>query len=63
MGLIDSTIPVSEEMGSIIMSGGSVLDIAAQARREGVLSLRQSGLLKVKQGVTSLEEVLACTND
>ena len=60
---IHQVMPVSEEIGSIIMSGGNVLDIAAQARREGVLSLRQSGLLKVKQGITSLEEVLACTND
>jgi type IV pilus assembly protein PilB len=39
------------------------MDIAAQAQREGVRDLRQSGLLKVKQGVTSLTEVLACTNE
>jgi type IV pilus assembly protein PilB len=38
------------------------LDIAAQAEAEGVRSLRQSGLHKVKQGLTSLEEVLAVTN-
>ena len=35
----------------------------AQARREGVRSLRQSGLIKVKQGLTSLEEVQAVTNE
>jgi type IV pilus assembly protein PilB len=44
------------------MSGGNSLDIAAQAAREGVKDLRQSGLLKVKQGVTSLDEVLSTTN-
>ena len=37
-------------------------DIADQARREGVLDLRQAGLLKVKTGITSLEEVEAVTN-
>ncbi len=60
---IYQVMPISEEMGRIIMSGGNVLDIAAQARREGIMNLRQAGLLKVKQGITSLEEVLACTND
>ena len=60
---IYQVMPISETMGSIIMSGGNVLDIAKQARAEGVMSLRQSGLLKVKQGITSLEEILACTND
>ncbi|MCX8098493.1 MAG: type IV-A pilus assembly ATPase PilB [Casimicrobiaceae bacterium] len=55
-------MPVSEEIQRIIMSNGSSLDIAAQAQREGVRNLRQSGLLKVKQGVTSLEEIEAVTN-
>ena len=41
----------------------SALDIAEQARREGVRDLRQSGLVKVKQGITSLEEIEACTNE
>ena len=41
---------------------GSALDIAKQAESEGVKSLRESGLWKVRQGVTSLEEVLAVTN-
>jgi type IV pilus assembly protein PilB len=39
------------------------LDIAEQSEKEGVRSLRQSGLAKVKQGLTSLEEVLAVTNE
>jgi type IV pilus assembly protein PilB len=60
---IYQVMPVSEEMAHIIMSNGNSLDIAAQAQREGVRDLRQSGLLKVRQGVTSLEEVLATTNE
>jgi type IV pilus assembly protein PilB len=39
------------------------MEIAEQAEREGVRSLRQSGLHKVKLGMTSLEEVLAVTNE
>lgn len=60
---IYQVMPVSEEIAHIIMTGGNSMDIAEQARREGVNDLRQSGLLKVKQGVTSLEEVLASTNE
>ena len=39
------------------------MEIAAQAQREGVRDLRQSGLLKVRAGMTSLEEVIAVTNE
>ena len=60
---IYQVMPISEELNRIIMRGGNAIDIADQARREGVRDLRQSGLLKVKQGVTSLEEVMACTNE
>ena len=56
-------MPITEEMTRIIMSGGNSNDVADQAQKEGVRDLRQSGLLKVKQGVTSLAEVLACTNE
>ncbi len=59
---IYQVMPVTEEIQRIIMAGGNSLDIAAQAQRDGVKDLRQSGLLKVKQGVTSLDEVLSCTN-
>lgn len=44
------------------MSNATALDIAVQARKEGVNDLRRSGLLKVKQGLTSLDEVLGSTN-
>lgn len=55
-------MPVSEDMQRIILRDGTELEIAEQARIENVRSLRQSGLLKVKQGVSSLEEILAVTN-
>jgi type IV pilus assembly protein PilB len=54
---------VSEEIGRIIMGGGSVLDIKEQAAREGVWGLRQSALKKVRDGVTSLEEINRVTVD
>jgi len=59
---IYQVMPVSEKTGEIIMRGGTQLDIEAQARKEGVLDLRESGLRKVREGVTSLEEIESCTN-
>ncbi|GGH51204.1 type IV-A pilus assembly ATPase PilB [Comamonas phosphati] len=60
---IYQVMPISEEIQRIILSDGSALEIAAQAKAEGVRSLRGSGLHKVKLGLTSLEEVLAVTNE
>jgi len=60
---IYQVMPISEEMNRIIMTNGNAIDIAAQSRKEGIRDLRQSGLIKVKQGVTSLEEVEAVTNE
>jgi len=59
---IYQVMPITEEIQRIIMGNGTALDIAIQAKREGVNDLRTSGLLKVKQGFTSLEEVLGTTN-
>lgn len=59
---IYQVMPISEEIQKIILRDGSALEIAAQAELEGVRSLRQAGLHKVKMGLTSLEEVLAVTN-
>ncbi len=59
---IYQVMPITEEIQRIILRDGSALEIAAQAESEGVRSLRQSGLHKVRQGITSLEEVLGCTN-
>jgi type IV pilus assembly protein PilB len=60
---IYQVMPISDEMSRIIMKNGTAIDLADQARREGVNDLRQSGLLKVKKGQTSLEEVEAVTNE
>jgi type IV pilus assembly protein PilB len=60
---IYQVMPISEEIQKIILRDGSALDIAKQSEAEGVRSLRQSGLKKVMQGLTSLEEVLAVTNE
>jgi type IV pilus assembly protein PilB len=60
---IYQVMPISEEMERIIMKNGNAIDLADQAQREGIRDLRQSGLLKVKKGSTSLEEVEAVTNE
>ena len=60
---IYQVMPITEEISRIILRNGNAMDIADQARLEGVLDLRQSGLRKVKSGLTSLEEVEACTNE
>jgi len=60
---IYQVMPITEDINRIIMKNGNAIDIAEQARREGIRDLRQSGLLKVKQGLTSLEEVEAVTNE
>jgi type IV pilus assembly protein PilB len=60
---IYEVMPISEDIQRIILREGSALEIGEQARKEGVRSLRQSGLHKVKLGLTSLEEVVAVTNE
>jgi type IV pilus assembly protein PilB len=60
---IYQVMPISDAISRIIMSNGNAHDIADQAKREGVKDLRESGLLKVKQGLTSIEEVEAVTNE
>ncbi|MFA9285213.1 MULTISPECIES: type IV-A pilus assembly ATPase PilB [unclassified Comamonas] len=60
---IYQVMPISEETQRIILRDGSALEIAEQANLENVRSLRASGLHKVKKGLTSLEEVLAVTNE
>lgn len=56
-------MPISEAIEEIILAHGTALEIEAQARRDGVKTLREAGLVKVKMGMTSLEEVLGCTNE
>jgi type IV pilus assembly protein PilB len=60
---IYQVMPISEEIQRLILADGSAMDIAEQAKKDDVRSLRQSGLEKVRLGVTSLEEVIAVTNE
>ncbi len=59
---IYQVMPISDAIQAIILRDGNAVEIAQQSEREGVKSLRQSGLAKVRQGMTSLEEVLSVTN-
>jgi type IV pilus assembly protein PilB len=56
-------MPITEAIQVIILSQGTALDIARQAQKDGVRDLRQSGLIKVRAGVTTLEEVITVTNE
>ncbi len=60
---IYQAMPITETLQQLILNQGSSTDLAEQAKREGVRDLRQSGLVKVRQGVTTLEEVIASTNE
>ncbi|MBV2097183.1 MAG: type IV-A pilus assembly ATPase PilB [Candidatus Thiodiazotropha sp.] len=60
---IFQVMPVSETMGKMIMEGGSSLQLEEQAEKEGVDNLRRSGLRKVMQGITSLQELNRVTKD
>ncbi|EHR73176.1 type IV-A pilus assembly ATPase PilB [Burkholderiales bacterium JOSHI_001] len=56
-------MPITEEQQRIILAQGTAMDIATQAQKDGVRDLRQSGLLKVRSGMTTLEEVISVTNE
>jgi type IV pilus assembly protein PilB len=58
---IYQVMPVTESIGRIIMAGGNAIDIADQAKKEGVWDLRRAGLEKVKAGLTSLNEINSVT--
>jgi type IV pilus assembly protein PilB len=60
---IYQVMPMSDEIQKIILASGNATEIAAQAQREGVRDLRQSGLLKVRSGMTTLEELISVTNE
>ncbi len=60
---IYQVMEISEEMARIIMEGGNAMDLSDQAQKEGIRDLRQSGLLKVVQGITSIEEINRVTKD
>ena len=56
-------MPITEAIQRIILSEGTAMDIARQAEADGVRDLRQAGLVKVRAGVTTLEEVITVTNE
>ena len=56
-------MPMTDEIATIVLEGGNAIQIAAAAQRSGVRDLRQSALLKVKKGVTSLAEISRVTTD
>ena len=60
---IYQVMPVSEAMGRIIMENGNAMQLGDQAKVEGVADLRESGLQKVRDGITSLEEINRVTKD
>jgi type IV pilus assembly protein PilB len=60
---IYQVMPVSEAMGRIIMENGNSMQLADQAKKEGIADLRDSGLKKVRDGVTSLDEINRVTKD
>jgi len=60
---IYQVLPVTEAIARIILGGGSAVEIGTQAAKEGVWDLRRAGLEKVKNGITSLEEVNSVTTE
>ena len=50
-------MPISSAISEIIMQGANAIEIAKQAQKEGVWNIRQSGLYKLRQGVTTFEEI------
>jgi type IV pilus assembly protein PilB len=60
---IYQVMPVTETIGRIIMEDGNAMQIAEQSKKDGIPDLRQSGLKKVKDGITSLEEINRVTID
>jgi type IV pilus assembly protein PilB len=60
---IYQVMPISDEIGRIIMAGGNAIQVADQAKKDGISDLRQSALKKVKAGLTSLAEANRVTKD
>ncbi|HAI94193.1 MAG TPA: type IV-A pilus assembly ATPase PilB [Xanthomonadaceae bacterium] len=60
---IYQVMPMSEEIAAVVLAGGNAMEIARIAREQGIRDLRDSALLKVKEGVTSLAEINRVTKD
>ncbi|MBL7479214.1 type IV-A pilus assembly ATPase PilB [Legionella bononiensis] len=62
VGLFE-VLPMTKTIGQLIMSGGNSLEILKIAQSEGMLTIFESGLEKVRQGITTIEEVNRVTVD
>ena len=62
IGLFE-VLPMTKDLGRMIMSGGTSLDLLKQAQMEGMITVYQSGLVKIREGITSIEEVNRVTVD
>ncbi|MEE7565989.1 type IV-A pilus assembly ATPase PilB, partial [Xanthomonas sp. Kuri4-3] len=60
---IYQVMPMSDDIGAIVLAGGNAMQIAETAQRLGIRDLRQSALLKASQGITSLAEINRVTKD
>lgn len=60
---IYQVMPLSPTMGQMVMRGKNSLDLAEQAKKEGIADLRQSAMQKVREGIISLEELERVTKD
>jgi type IV pilus assembly protein PilB len=54
-------MPITPELRDLILKGAGTTEIRVLAQRQGLRTLRQAGLLKVLEGVTTVEEVLRVT--
>ncbi len=54
-------MPMSDELKEMVLKGSSAMELKKEAMRQGMSSLRMSGLAKIKEGITTLEEVLRVT--
>jgi type IV pilus assembly protein PilB len=54
-------MPMSEELRDLVLNGASATDIKKTAVSVGMMTLRQSGLLKLRQGQTTIEELIRVT--
>ena len=60
---IYQVMPISEKMRALILNGGNAMEMADLSKSEGINDLRASGLEKIRQGITSLEEIDRITEE
>jgi len=60
--VISEVLTVSTEIKDLILKSASTVDIIMAARKEGMITIREDGILKVLDGTTTIEEVHRVTN-